>query len=426
MTGVVKSVGKYALLAGSALALSISAATAASMTDAGLEKRVSDLEREVALLKNRLKTAKSCDCDRIVRSGNSRVRVTLYGQVNRAVRFAFSSNDTQVHHVDQDGSSSRLGFLARGRINPDLTISARIEVEWQENRRSAVGDTNDGNTSPGANTGGSRVRARHVDLWLDHKDLGQLWLGHGSVAADAAHLYSISGTSYVFSFAGPGGDDGILAVGAGNFANTAGRHGFFTFFGQRENRIMYVTPNLAGFRISVSHSEQDHFSLGITYSGNPFGLKEFRAIAKAGFGYFPGAQASAPGGGRGTANGYGVSGGLLHVPTGLNISGSFAYLAGHNAGSFQNPHSAAFEIGWTGKIWAMGATNIAGGYGIWHHQSNGGGNTGHTYRYHFAVNQNIDAAATDVYLGLSYDDGVFNGATRQGVFIILTGVRIRF
>ena len=51
MTGVVKSVGKYALLAGTALALSISVASAASLTKAGMDKRVADLEREVTLLK---------------------------------------------------------------------------------------------------------------------------------------------------------------------------------------------------------------------------------------------------------------------------------------------------------------------------------------------------------------------------------------
>ena len=57
MTGVVKSVGKCALLAGTALALSISAASAASMAKAGMDKRVADLEREVTLLKNQMKSA---------------------------------------------------------------------------------------------------------------------------------------------------------------------------------------------------------------------------------------------------------------------------------------------------------------------------------------------------------------------------------
>ena len=55
MTGLVKSVGKMALLTGSALCLSVSSSQSASMTDAGTGQRVSDLEREVSLLKNRMK-----------------------------------------------------------------------------------------------------------------------------------------------------------------------------------------------------------------------------------------------------------------------------------------------------------------------------------------------------------------------------------
>ena len=70
MTGVVKSVGKYALLAGTALALSISVASAASLTKAGMDKRVADLEREVTLLKNQMKSAMMAKpADKNIQSG---------------------------------------------------------------------------------------------------------------------------------------------------------------------------------------------------------------------------------------------------------------------------------------------------------------------------------------------------------------------
>jgi len=48
------------------------------MTKAGMSKRVSDLEREASLFKNRLKKTESFDGSRIFRSGNSRVKVTVY------------------------------------------------------------------------------------------------------------------------------------------------------------------------------------------------------------------------------------------------------------------------------------------------------------------------------------------------------------
>ncbi|MCY4311145.1 MAG: porin, partial [Rhodospirillaceae bacterium] len=248
---------------------------------------------------------------------NSRVKVTVYGQVSRSVRFAFDKHNTEVHHVDQDGSGSRLGFLAQGRVDPDLAISGRIVVGWQENRRSA---THDGN---GPNT---RLRSRRIEVWTDHKDLGQLWLGHGSIAGDAAHLITMSGTSPIFGFGGPGGDDGIQATGKDGHSKHR-RHGFFSFFGQRENRIMYATPNVMGFRALVSHSEKDTVSAGLHYAGNPFGMKNVRAAMRFGWVKLPGDGATSPIMGAtnaGDAEAYGVSGGIMHVPTGLNLSGSYA------------------------------------------------------------------------------------------------------
>ena len=198
-----KTVLKTALLAGTALALSISVASAASMTKAGMDKRVADLEREVTLLKNQMKSAMMAKpADKNIQSGNSRVKVTLYGQVNRAIRFANTGDNTEITSVDNDGSSSRLGVRAVGKANPNLTIGALHELEWQENARSG---TNEGST------GKTRVRARHVDLWLDHKNLGKLSMGHGSIAGDAAGLYDLSGVGFVYGFAGANGTDGTKA-----------------------------------------------------------------------------------------------------------------------------------------------------------------------------------------------------------------------
>ncbi|MCY4237913.1 MAG: porin [Rhodospirillaceae bacterium] len=394
---------------------------------------------------------------------NSRVKVTVYGQVSRSVRFAFDKHNTEVHHVDQDGSGSRLGFLAQGRVDPDLAISGRIVVGWQENRRSA---THDGN---GPNT---RLRSRHVDLWTDHKDLGQLWLGHGGLAGGAANVKTLSGTSYVFGFGGPGLDSGILATGKDGHSKYA-RHTFLTFTGARANRIMYVTPNVMGFRASVSHSDKDQISAGLDYAGNPFGMKNVRAVMGFGWTRLPGDGATFPGGagkptvivnpagtapavrpamrvpgGGADAQAYAVSGGIMHVPTGLNISASWAVRDHQRDGTPAKPtpdDAKAFgvEVGWTGSIWGMGATSVSVGYGRWENEEGPAGpagrtaamgryHEGHSERYHVAVVQNIDPAASDVYFGVSYDDGksMHHGTKklmeREAVVSIVTGIRIKF
>ncbi len=405
-------------------AIVFSSSHSASMTDAGTGQRVSDLEREVSLLKNRMKKAESFDGSRLVRSGNSRVSLTVYGQVNRAVRFAFTEEDTQVSNVDQDGSSSRLGFLARGRVDEGLTISARTEVEWQYNRRSGTRDDNGDSTE--------RVRARHVDLWTDHRDLGQLWLGKGSIASDAATLITMSGTSYVFAFHGPGADDSLKASQDGS-ANTVDRHGFLAFTGQRQSRIMYATPNVMGFKALVSHSEKDRVAAGLHYAGSPFGMKDIRAAMRFGWHRQAGAGATHDDLGDSRRPGtqhYGLSGGIMHVPTGFSLSGSWGRTewgkdpTPDNHMDDRSPEMFAGEVGWTGSVWDMGTTSVSLGYGRW---TGGGDDKGHSERVHAAVVQRIVPAATDIYLGVSYDTGKdADKKDRDAVVIVLTGIRLRF
>ncbi len=441
MTGVVKSVGKYALLAGTALALSMSAASAASMAKAGMDKRVADLEREVTLLKNQMKSAMMAKpADKNIQSGNSRVKVTLYGQVNRAIRFANTGDATEITSVDNDGSSSRLGIRAVGKANKNLTIGALHELEWQYNRRSG--------TSEG-NTGNERVRARHVDLWLDHKDLGKLSMGRGSIAGDAGGLYELTGVSFVYGFAGANGTDGVSAdasvpLSDGTTAEATGKaRGYrpFNFFGARENRIRYDTPSLMGARASASYNQAEGWSIGLTYAGAPPGVKNFSALFASGY--------RKNGDGK-TA--WAVSGGMKHTASGFSASGHYDTDGEADADGVKNSQWG-ISLGWSGKLNDSGATHLGVGF----NRSNDGLEAT-ANQYWAAINQNIDAAAADVYAGVSYDSGsvthtvsaeeatgpspCFSSDTggrvvlaeegdlceveRDGVFNFLVGVRLKF
>lgn len=430
---------KRALFSGVVLAAAAGlsgVASAASMTDAGLEKRVSDLEREMALLKNRLKTMKDCDCDRIVRSGNSRVKVTLYGQVNRAVSVAISNRDAQVHHVDNDASSSRLGFLARGRISPNLTIAARIEVEWGDQQRSNTDDTTLGNTT---------VRSRKVELWITHKTFGTLWLGHGDPAATDADTVDLSGTDIVYGSAGCG-DDGGLRFGPPN-----GTQGGGLMFGAacanfdsgRENRIMYETPSIGGFVAKVSHGEGDKFDAGLFYEGTPFG-KDLQIAGGMGYQYSPGRKAAGnansttrvgvaggavaivnatPGTAAANTNTYSGSIALLHNPTGLSFAAAGGINVSHAAASAVPRGEYWYvKVGWQGSMIAAGKTYTSIDFGSYDNITA----DVHAWAVGFAVVQEIDAAATDLYAGVRYQDAKSAGVGQDGVLSIITGVRIKF
>ena len=406
MTGVVKSVGKYGLLAGTALALSISTASAASMAKAGMDKRVADLEREVTLLKNQTKSAMMAKpADKNIESGNSRVKVTIYGQVNKALRITSSAGETAIQTVDNDGSSSRIGIRAVGKADPNVTIGGWHELEWQQNLRS--GTNQSGPTE-------ERVRSRHVDLWVDHKNLGRVWIGHGSIAGDAAGLYELTGVSFVYGFAGPDGADGVDAdasVRMGDLGDdgatggddaidsdsvfTESRRGVprgyrpFNFFGARENRIRYDTPSMMGARFGISYNEKKSWSVGLTYAGAPPGVKNFTALFAAGYRKNDDDTSA-----------WAVSGGIKHS-SGFNVSGSYDTDGEADANGVKESQWGV-SFGWTGKINEMGATALGLGY-----NRSSDGVEASTRQYWFAVVQNVDAAAADVYAGVSYDSGSY-------------------
>ena len=386
---------KAALMVGTALALSISAAQAASMAKAGMDKRVADLERELTLLKSQMKSAMMSKKgpDKNIVSGNSRVRVTLYGQVNRAVRFASTPSKSHVQSVDNDQSSSRFGLRAAGKMNPNLSASALIELEVKTGHRSGQ-DIDDDSAE--------FFRIRHSTLSLSHKDMGTLSLGQTVIAGGISGMFSYpSGISIVFGPGGPAGDDGVTA----NMPKD--RHGpTFGLFAARQNTIKYQTPNLMGLKANVSWNESRSWSAGASLSGLP-GVKAIGVNAGVGFRKNENSSVLA------------VSGGIKHTASGASIGGVYGY-EDHDGG--MKPTYWMVEAGWTGKINDMGSTSLGIGYGIWDD-----GGDGKSTRYHAAVVQRVTAAAADVYAGGSHDTGTnADGNDRDGVFILIAGARVKF
>ena len=281
-------------------------------------------------------------------------------------------------------------------------------MEWQENRRSGTSETSSNGVA------NERLRARHVDLWLDHKDIGKLSMGHGSIAGDASGLYELTGVSFVFGFAGTAADGTgadatvkVLAPGQGALAgqtattgvestmNVRGKpRGFrpFNFFGARENRIRYDTPSLMGARVSASYGESKGWSVGLSYAGAPPGVKDFTALFAAGYRKRDNDTTA-----------FALSGGIKHS-SGFNLSGHFDSdgEAHSPKGGLANQKNSQWGIsgGWSGKVNDAGGTSIGVGY-----NRSTDGLQGVAQEYWIAIVQKVDAAAADVYAGVSYDSG---------------------
>ena len=347
--------------------------------------------------------------DKNIVSGNSRVKVTIYGQVNKALRISSSDGKSEIDVVDNDGSSSRIGIRAVGQIDKDMSIVGWHELEWQYNRRSATGDEPN-----------ERVRARHVDLSISHKGAGSVHIGKGSIAADAVDLISLGGVGHVFGTAGHAAD-GTTATRNGQGSHDRGWR-TFKFFGARENRIMYVTPSIMGASIRLSYSENDSFSAGLRYGGSPMG-KGLNVMVWAGYRQDPNDHDDGV-----TDTTWGLSAGIAHAASGINVSGN--YSTQEEQGSDNKPTAWFAELGWSGKLIGAGATQVAIGYGKFDNE----GAHIDAQQIYAAVNQNLDAAAADVYAGIAMDSGdaandpdnPTAAEERDDVFIFIAGARVKF
>ncbi|MCY3829299.1 MAG: hypothetical protein OXF89_09210, partial [Rhodospirillaceae bacterium] len=215
--------------------------------------------------------------------------------------------------------------------------------------------------------------------------------------------------SHVYGFAGANGTDGTMAdpdymmkSSAGGTLGTTTEtaataqvvRGFrpFNFFGARENRIMYVTPSLMGARFRASYGEKKSWSVGLRYAGSPGGAKDFTVLFAAGY-RKNNVDMGAP-----VESAYAVSGGLKHS-SGFNLSGSYD-TDGKERANGSKMSQWGVSGGWSGKVNDAGGTSI----GIGYNQSRDGLEAS-AKQYWIAINQKIDAAAADVYAGISYDSG---------------------
>ena len=94
-----------------------------------------------------------------------------------------------------------------------------------------------------------------------------------------------------------------------------------------------------------------------------------------------------------------LSGGIKHNSSGFNVNGSYDTDGEENADGVQNSQWGV-TLGWSGKINDSGATAIGVGF-----NRSSDGLEGSANQYWVAIVQKIDAAAADVYAGVSFDSG---------------------
>ena len=397
-----------------------------------IRKRIS----MVTLLKNQMKQsmmAKKGPDHGVVSSTAAKVR--FYGQVNRAIRFASTPSRSDFQSVDNGESNSRFGLVADAKLNPNVSIRGQLEMGWHGAGRGLDFEEGDGTQ------GGMSFRQSVVTM--THKDMGTLSIGHSTVAGGGSYFASFAGTGLAFGVGGPS-NDGISAT-RGDETGVKRIGAPFGLFAHRRGRILYRTPSIMGTSVEASYNEGRGWSVGGSLSGLP-GVKAVGVLFGAGY--------RDHGGGTTTTA---VSGGVQHNASGLSVNGWWGQ---EKATGKANHTGWMADVSWTGGVIAAGSTSLTASYGIWENED------GNSTRYFVAVNQNITAAATQFYAGVSYDtgdtqhtvastaaafsldsatgdhvqsdaiadnacgagadDGTQCARSRDGVFVLIAGARIRF
>jgi hypothetical protein len=468
--GYLRTTSCLAMIAAAGMMMGSVSARAADLGGnccADLEERVAELEATTA------------------RKGNRKVSLQIYGQVSETVMWWNDGAESNVYVLENNAIKNTVGFQGNARINSDWSAGFRLELQIRAYRSSnanqlALGASN--NTQIAVyNT--QSVSLRHAFWYLQSATYGRITVGRDVDSAVGTSSISLVNPDGFSGPNGPGflnggfflrraGTTGNAGLSARTWQNTSwinnGDGPLPLDYAQTKGLVKYTSPfflgqtKSSGFLFSADWGADDAWAVALRYVED-FGT--FRVAAGVGYSDFTGPDrgfcstgangnsnvaASNPGlpgdanftgnpqndlGSSVSCNSLQASGSVLHVPTGLYLSGGYGKLEDNNAraaalartGGNQTGVSGTSEFwwvqaGWQARLNSLGNTIF---WGQWLDVSAGLNsangrvsvvaagdqlvqNTGlgqsiirgaNTQAWSLGISQNIDAAAMVLYMG---------------------------
>ncbi|MCL4766308.1 MAG: porin [Hyphomicrobiaceae bacterium] len=429
-----KTTSRFAIAAAaSVLATSAMAADLGGNCCADLEERVAELEATTA------------------RKGNRRVSLTVYGQVNEGLLWWDDGEESNVYVVTNNNGRSRFGFRGDARISPEWSAGYLLEIGVQAAISSGV--------SQNVDDPGPVLDIRHSAWYLDSNRLGRVWVGQTSSATDGITEINLANAAYIGSNDPPnwngafflrpeGAGPGIAGESVVTWRNIYPQWNANVGEGDRRNLVRYVSPTFTGFTFSAAWGEDDFWDAALRYANEFNGVRVAFGI---GYQWYGDTESSCANLGhrkdeinpafvgtsfasiRATAidcEALGLSGSVMHVPTGLYVHGAYGYAEDNNRrelfarevgvyGIEDRDEHWYFQAGVERNWFGIGKTTV---YGEYFHSEMGGGLSSGLVRivdaddplalgfeaiilgadvdiWGFGLVQTIDAAAMDLYIG---------------------------
>jgi predicted porin len=344
---------------------------------------------------------------------------------------------SDVYQVTQDATRTRWGFRGSAKIDSDWQAGFLIEFGIRTANAGAVSQFADvegvlsGANSRGAgdDLGANNGDFRHASWYLDSKTFGRVTIGQTDTPSSSTYGLTLANTPHLDP-----GDPTNLGAGfrirnaAGDVTDVFWSNLLHPTQGSlsRRNEVMYTSPEFAGFQFKAAWGEADFWAVSLQYAGEFSGFRLAAKVAYAdvtdtGFalgttpdtgsttvGCTVGAQpAGSADHSEVDCNHWAVGASVMHVATGLFLSGGYLDFTDNNRPAFADDNDTAWYVqgGLEQKFFAIGKTTLYGEYG---EQENGNvdiisptlaGYGGKTMSYWgLGIVQTIDAAAMDLYL----------------------------
>ena len=363
---------------------------------ADLEERVAELEATTA------------------RKGNRKVSLQVYGQVSEAIIWWNDGAESNVYVQENNNIQNRLGFQGSAKITSDWSAGYKLELQIRAYRSSVANQLSLGATNnlqiAAYNTVAVTIREAH--WYLQSNTYGRISVGRsgsatlGTASINLVNPDGFSGANgpgfasggYFLRRAGTTGNGGLSALSWQNFAwirNGDGPHPLD--FATTSSQVKYTSPfflghtKSSGFQFSADWGQDDAWGVALRYA------EEFGGVRVAmGAGYSnwttvdrgicstgasgnsatPGANLALPALGSSiSCEGMQFSGSMLHVASGLYLSGGGGIInddnagqallarASGNQGAGDGEHSFWWiQGGWQAKLNPLGNTIFWGQY----------------------------------------------------------------
>jgi len=335
-------------------------------------------------------------------------QLTIYGIVTRALLYAEDGERSQLFQVDGSVENTRFGWIADGRLTPDITVQGHIEMDAPLSN--AAGDINLNGTENADRIWGIRIQV----VSASHRRFGKLSLGQGDTASTDRVGVDLSGSGLAV-----GNNPADMAGGIHFYNKTTGARTvklgdvFDKIDGiDKDDRLRFDFPEINGLSLAVSHTSAGAQDIGAGYA-RKFGGFEFEAGAY--FAFISGTSTTdeALWGGAGSIK---HSSGLSFTLAGASKNQKVA--------TRDDANYLWWKIGYSTGLFSVGKTHFGGAHGQYNDFSRNGDEATSTG---FGIVQDIEPIGSNLWLLVrNHELKQASGNDFDDVFIVSLGTLINF